>query len=153
MGDLRFAEIPVERKILGGRSAEITQSNNIGSYEDKKVSKIHWSARKAISLRLLRMPRYTPDYSRLRYEANGSHEGLPTSTLPPLALQTPLLLPDIAIVVDPPQPILGRLVAKVASLSSKSSINQTAAEWIRFSPIGVSFKTKRKGEEGGTAQV
>ena len=60
---------------------------------------------------------------------------------------------DFAIIFDPLESILELLVAKIAPQGSKSSINQAAAEWIRFSPIGVSFETKREGEGGDTAQV
>ena len=60
---------------------------------------------------------------------------------------------DFAMIFDPPYSISEIIVDKIASQGSKSSINQSAAEWVRFTPIGISFETKRQGEGGDTVYV
>ena len=60
---------------------------------------------------------------------------------------------DFAMIFDPLYSISEIIVDKIASQGSKSSINQSAADWVRFTPIGISFETKRQGEGGDTAHV
>ena len=45
------------------------------------------------------------------------------------------------------------MVDEIDSRGSKWFINQSAAQWVRFIPIGISFETKRQAERGVTTHV